>query len=85
MTPAITFEELLVWNEESSRFWKAHLERNPALLELPCGIGGAANVQDFVRHIWGVELRWAERLAGVPVKAAKRFPRVRWTRSSICT
>ena len=42
MTPAITLEELLAWNEEASNFWKAHLDANPALLALPCGIGGAA-------------------------------------------
>ena len=54
MTPAITLEELLAWNHESAVFWKAHLEANPGLLELPCGIGGSANVQAFVRHIWGV-------------------------------
>ena len=58
MTPAITLEELLVWNQETSGFWKAHLEANPALLELPCGIGGTANVQELVAHVWGVELRW---------------------------
>ena len=55
MTPAISFEELLAWNEETSDFWKAHLDANPTLLQLPCGIGGAENVQDFVRHIWAVE------------------------------
>ena len=41
MTPAISFEELLAWNEETSDFWKAHLDANPTLLQLPCGIGGA--------------------------------------------
>jgi hypothetical protein len=51
MTPAITLEELLAWNEEVSRFWKVHLDANPALLELPCGIGGNVDVQTFVRHI----------------------------------
>jgi hypothetical protein len=56
MTAAIALEELLVWNQESSDFWKAHLEANPALLELPCGIGRNADVQAFVRHIWGAEL-----------------------------
>jgi uncharacterized damage-inducible protein DinB len=74
MTPAITFEELLAWNQESSSFWKAHLEAHPALLELPCGIGGAATVQDFVGHIWGVELRWAQRIAGLPVTAKEEMP-----------
>ncbi len=66
MSIGITLEELLRWNEQSANYWKAHLDANPNLLELPCGIGGAANVQEFVRHIWGAELRWAERLAGTP-------------------
>jgi uncharacterized damage-inducible protein DinB len=74
MTAAITMEELLAWDEESSNFWKAHLEANPALLELPCGIGGTANVQEFVRHIWGVELLWAQRIAGLPVTDRKDMP-----------
>ena len=62
----ITLEELFAWNQETSTFWKGFLEDNPAVLELPCDIGGVSNVQHFVRHIWGVELRWAQRLAGVP-------------------
>ncbi|MFZ0743700.1 MAG: DinB family protein [Terracidiphilus sp.] len=74
MTPAITLEELLAWNEEASAFWRQHLAANPALLELPCGIGGTANVQEFVRHIWGVELRWAQRLGGVPVMGRDEMP-----------
>ena len=82
MTPAITLEELLKWNQESSDFWKAHLEANPALLALPCGIGGAANVQQFVRHIWGVELRWGQRIAGLPVSPNEEDARwVRWMHS----
>jgi uncharacterized damage-inducible protein DinB len=66
MTAAITLEELLDWNDESSTFWKGLLEDNPTLLQLPCDIGSVANVQQFIRHIWGAELRWAQRLAGVP-------------------
>ena len=74
MTPAISFEELLAWNEETSTFWKAHLAANPALLQLPCDIGGTGNVQEFVRHIWGVELRWGQRLAGLPVTECEQMP-----------
>lgn len=74
MTPAITLEELLSWNEGSSAFWKSHLAANPALLQLPCDIGGTANVQEFVRHIWGVELRWGQRLAGLPVLDREAMP-----------
>ena len=66
MTPALTFEELFRWSDEASQWWMAHLDANPALLELPCGIGGAANVQALVRHIWVAELRWAHRLALLP-------------------
>jgi uncharacterized damage-inducible protein DinB len=74
MKPAITLEELLTWNHEASSFWKAHLDANPALLELPCGIGGAVNVQQFAAHIWGVELRWGQRIAGLPVLAKEDVP-----------
>jgi uncharacterized damage-inducible protein DinB len=74
MNAGITFEELLVWNQETANFWKAHLEANPALLELPCGIGGTATVQEFVRHIWGVELVWAQRIAGLPQTDRKDMP-----------
>jgi uncharacterized damage-inducible protein DinB len=65
MTPAITHEELLAWNMQSADFWKAHLDANPELLQLPCDIGGAADVQALVRHIWGVELLWSQRIAGL--------------------
>jgi uncharacterized damage-inducible protein DinB len=74
MSAVISMEELLAWNEEASSFWKAHLDANPALLALPCGIGGAANVQEFVRHIWGAELRWAQRLAGTPETPREALP-----------
>jgi uncharacterized damage-inducible protein DinB len=74
MTPAITLEELLKWTEESAAWWKAHLEANPALLDLPCGIGGAATVHAFVRHIWAVDLRWAQRLAGLPATPREEMP-----------
>jgi uncharacterized damage-inducible protein DinB len=74
MTAAISLEELLAWNQESSDFWRAHLEANPKLLELPCGIGGTTDVQQFVRHIWGVELRWGQRIAGLPLLTKEDMP-----------
>jgi uncharacterized damage-inducible protein DinB len=74
MSAGITLEELLTWNEQSANYWKSHLEANLNLLELPCGIGGAANVQELVRHIWGAELRWCERLAGTPETPREKIP-----------
>jgi len=75
MNAAITLAELLAWNEESATFWNEHLTAHPALLELPCGIGGAATVQELVRHIWGAELIWAQRLAGLPRTAGADMPK----------
>ena len=67
MSVGISFEEMLAWSDEASQYWKNHFEVNPGALELPCDIGPAKNVQGFLRHIWAAELRWAQRLAGLPV------------------
>jgi uncharacterized damage-inducible protein DinB len=74
MTPAISLNELFVWNHESACFWKGHLEANPTLLELPCGINGAANVQELVSHVWAAELRWSRRIAGLSELAKESIP-----------
>jgi uncharacterized damage-inducible protein DinB len=59
--------ELLAWNDEAAHNWKNHLEANPGLLEVACDISKVGNVLGFVRHIWGAELRWSNRLAGLEV------------------
>ncbi len=74
MSAGITLEEMLAWNDQASVYWKAHFDANPNLLDLPCDIGGAANVQEFVRHIWGAELRWAQRLAAEPETPREKIP-----------
>lgn len=74
MSVGITLEELLAWNDEAANVWKNHLDINPALLELPCDIGGTKNVQQFVRHIWGAELRWAQRLAALTPLEREKTP-----------
>jgi uncharacterized damage-inducible protein DinB len=74
MRVGISLEELLAWNEEVSDFWKGQLSANPQLLELTCDIGGTRNVQEFMRHIWGVELRWSQRLAGLAVTTKEEMP-----------
>jgi uncharacterized damage-inducible protein DinB len=74
MSVGISLDELLAWNNEVSDWWKAYLDENPQVLELPCDIGGTRSVHDFVRHIWGVELRWSQRLANLPVTAKEDMP-----------
>lgn len=66
MSPAITLEELLAWSCQSSAWWKAQLDANPALLDLPCDINRGSTVQQLVRHIWVVDLFWAQRVTGRP-------------------
>lgn len=75
MSVGISLEELLAWNDEAAGCWYEHLDINRSLLESPCDIGGAENVQEFVRHIWLVELRWSQRLAGLPVTSKEAAPR----------
>jgi hypothetical protein len=75
MSVGISLAELLAWDEETSAFWKNYFEANPAQLQLPCDIGGSKCVQDLLRHNWGTaQLRWAERLAGLPVTPREDMP-----------
>lgn len=74
MTLGISLEELLAWNNESAEQWKALFDANPALLKLPCGINGAPDVQELVRHNWIAELRWAQQVAAIPVTPRSELP-----------
>jgi uncharacterized damage-inducible protein DinB len=74
MSVGVSLEELLAWNDQAAGHWYEHLDINPSLLEVKCDIGGSGNVQEFVRHIWLVELRWGQRLAGLPVLSKEEAP-----------
>jgi uncharacterized damage-inducible protein DinB len=69
MTTAITMEEMLSWSDEVTCKWLQFFGENPAVLELPCGIYGTANILGLVKHIVVVELRHSQRLAGLPVSS----------------
>jgi uncharacterized damage-inducible protein DinB len=73
--PAITLDELLAWSRQSANFWKAFFEAQPALLQLSCSIDDSGVVQELVRHIWVAELRWAQRVAGLPVVPREDLPK----------
>ncbi len=74
MTAVLTLNELLLWNQESSDFWKGWLEAHTAVLELPCDIGRTQNVHEFIRHIWAVDLVWARRIAGLEDLDREKIP-----------
>lgn len=64
--PVLTAEEVLRWNESTSAGWRKLLGEHPEMLALPCDIARTSSVAQLLQHIVAVELRYAERIAGVP-------------------
>jgi uncharacterized damage-inducible protein DinB len=73
-TAAITLEELLVDNEAATEKWKVWFAANPAALEVPCSIYNSDTVRGLLKHIFAVELRHSQRLAGENVTAYDSIP-----------
>lgn len=71
---AITLEELVGWADESARNWIGFLASQPEVQQLPCAIFNAGTVLGLVRHIFVVEWRYAQHLAGRPVPPYSSFP-----------
>ena len=65
--PVLTAEDVMAWNEKTSEEWRKLLTEHPEVLALPCDIAGAKAVGELLQHIVAVELRYAERLAELPV------------------
>jgi uncharacterized damage-inducible protein DinB len=71
----ISFTELLAANEAETRNWRKWFDGQPAsVLDVPLSIALANNVREFLLHIFAVELRYAERLQGLPVTAYETLP-----------
>jgi uncharacterized damage-inducible protein DinB len=71
----ISFSELLAANEAETRKWRQWFDEQPALvLDLPLSIALAKDVREFLLHIFAVELRYAERLQGLPITAYETLP-----------
>jgi uncharacterized damage-inducible protein DinB len=64
--PTLTATEALKWNESTSANWRKLLAAHPEILALPCDIARTSTVAQLLQHIAAVELRYAERLAGLP-------------------
>ena len=61
---------LLAWNRAETRRWHTWFAAQPAtLLDLPFGEGRIATIRGLVHHTFVVDLRYAQRLAGLPVTA----------------
>lgn len=71
---ALTGEELLAWVERTNAGWRALAAEHPEMLELPCDIRETRTIAEFLQHIVAVELRYAERLHGLPQTAYEDIP-----------
>ncbi|HET7103382.1 MAG TPA: DinB family protein [Terracidiphilus sp.] len=74
MSAALTLDEILCWSDETTHHWLDFLAAHPEVQQLPCGIYATANVLGLVRHIVVVEMRYGQRLAGLPVTAYEDVP-----------
>jgi uncharacterized damage-inducible protein DinB len=72
--PNLTASDLLAWLEKTSSLWRQLLTTHPELLALPCDITGTNSVAQLIQHVVAVELRYAERLANLPVSDYAALP-----------
>jgi uncharacterized damage-inducible protein DinB len=71
----ISFADLLSANEAETQKWRKWFDSQPAaVLDVPLSIALAKNVREFLLHIFAVELRYAERLAGLPITEYETLP-----------
>lgn len=60
---------LLEWNRAENRRWHTWFLAHPSALELSMGAGSTSTVRGMIRHVFAVDLRYAQRLVGLPVSA----------------
>jgi uncharacterized damage-inducible protein DinB len=65
--PILTAQDLIDWNEKTTVGWRQLLTSHPELLTQPCDIAGTKTVAELLQHIVAAQLRYAERLAGLPI------------------
>jgi len=75
MKPGMNFEELLDYTEAETHQWQKWLERHPETLAVSAGIAGEEDVAGLVVHIFAAELRYAERLLGLPITPYEELQR----------
>lgn len=72
--PALTAEEILTWNDKTATGWRQLLAEHPELLTQSCDIAGTKTVAELLQHIVAAQLRYAERLAGLPISEYDNIP-----------
>lgn len=72
--PALSADDLMAWVEKTSANWRDLVQAYPEILSVPCDIMNVQNAGQLLQHIVAVELRYAERLAGLPATDYSAVP-----------
>lgn len=72
--PILTAEDVIAWHKKSSQEWRKLITDHPEVLTLPCDIAGTRTAGELLQHIVAAELRYAERLADLPVSDYAAVP-----------
>ncbi len=67
---------LLAWNRAENQRWHAWFRDHPAALDLPLGAGSAGTIRSLIRHVFAVDMRYAQRLLGLPVSSLETIDAV---------
>lgn len=62
MTLGLGFDDLMGYSEFLAERWRNWFEKNPTAIDMPCDIVNTGSVRHLVKHIFAVELRYAEQL-----------------------
>jgi uncharacterized damage-inducible protein DinB len=61
----ISFPELLRFDEQETEHWHQFLaKQGPGVLDIEVDLGQGKTLRDLLLHVFGVELKYAERLSG---------------------
>lgn len=65
---AVEFSTLTSYVEHETERWRTWFQAAPAgVMDLPLGPGANGTIRSLIKHIFAVELRYAQRLAAEPV------------------
>lgn len=66
--PSVEISTLAAYvDTETERWHEWFANASPAILELPLGSGTDGTIRTLIKHVFAVELRYAQRLLGEPV------------------
>jgi uncharacterized damage-inducible protein DinB len=75
MPPTFSAETLVAWNDSNAQHWHKFILANPAVFFQLCDIRNGKIIADTLQHIVAVELRYAQRLSGLPESPYEEIPK----------